>query len=122
MSEDEAKAISGYYKASPYKSMVEALTKDAACTLPFDENQMSGKKIMMQLQTDASDPHQEYNNYYIKANKAMEASKDFSVGEKSIGIAWLERHGFLWMEQWFKQWDTYYDNQLWFRTQITDRF
>ena len=122
MSEDEAKAISGYYKASPYKSMVEVLTKDAECTLPFNENQMSGKKIMMQLQTDASDPHQEYNNYYIKANKAMEASKDFSVGEKSIGIAWLERHGFLWMEQWFKQWDTYYDDQLWFRTQITARF
>lgn len=122
MSEDEAKAISGYYKSSPYKSMVEVLTKDAACTLPFDEKQMSGKKIMMQLQTDASDPHQEYNNYYIKANKAMEASRDFSIGEKSIGIAWLERHGFLWMEQWFKQWDTYYNDQLWFRTQITDRF
>ena len=122
MSEDEAKAISGYYKASPYKSRVEALTKDAACILPFDEKQMSGKKIMMQLQTDGSDPHQKDSNYYINARLAMEASKDFNIGEKTTGITWIECHGFLWMEQWFKQWDTYYSDQLWVRTDITERY
>lgn len=122
MTEDEAKAIAGYYKGSTITCMAEALTQEAGCILPFSESQMSGKKIMMQLQTDASDPHQEDNNYYINPNKAIEASKDFNIGTKTIGIAWLERHGFLWMEQWFRQWDTYYDNQLWFRTQIISRY
>ena len=122
MTEDEAKAVAGYYKGSPYTNMVDVLTKDALCTLPFSESEMAGKKIMMQLQTDGSDPHQKDSNYYINARLAMEASKDFNIGEKTIGIAWLERHGFLWMEQWFKQWDTYYNDQLWFRTEITGRY
>lgn len=112
---EELKGCFESYEAFSKAHPVEHHDGQAIC-------QMAGKKIMMQLQTDGSDPHQEYYNYYINANKAIEASKDFSIGEKSIGIAWLERHGFLWMEQWFKQWDTYYDNQLWFRTQITDRF
>lgn len=122
MSEDEAKAIASYYKGKQWTCMADVLTKDAGCTLPFDKYQMEDRKLMMQLQTDGSDPHQQDNNYYINANKAMEASKDFNIGTRTIGIAWLERHGFLWMEQWFRQWDTYYDDQLWFRTQITARY
>lgn len=62
------------------------------------------------------------NNYYLYANNAVEMAKDFKAGRKTIGIAWLERHGFLWMEQWFKQWDTYYSAQLWVRTDITERY
>lgn len=122
MKEEEAKTIASYYKGTSFTNILDVLVKDAACTLPYSESQMSGKKIMLQLQTDGSDPHQKDNNYYINANKAIEASKDFAIGEKTIGIAWLERHGFLWLEQWFRQWDTYYDNQLWLRTAIDSRY
>lgn len=122
LKEEEAKTIAAYYKGTSFTNMLDVLVKDAGCTLPYTESQMNGKKIMLQLQTDGSDPHQEDNNYYINANKAIEASKDFAIGEKTIGIAWLERHGFLWLEQWFRQWDTYYDNQLWLRTAIDSRY
>lgn len=122
LKEEEAKTIASYYKGTSFTNMLDVLVKDAGCTLPYSESQMSGKKIMLQLQTDGSDPHQEDNNYYINANKAIEASKDFAIGSKTIGIAWLERHGFLWLEQWFRQWDTYYDNQLWLRTAIDSRY
>lgn len=122
INETEMKALAEFYKNSPYSNMLDALVKDAGCTLPFSDSQMSGKKIMMQLQSDGRDPHQEDNNYYINIKKAVEASKDFTVGEKTIGIAWLERHGFLWLEQWFRQWDTYYSDQLWFRTEVLNRY
>ena len=124
LSTDELKAITDYYKGSPYTSLYEVLKQEANCTLPFSDAEMSEKKVMLQVQTDGGTESQSMtnNNYYLYANNAVEMAKDFKAGRKTIGIAWLERHGFLWMEQWFKQWDTYYSDQLWVRTDITERY
>lgn len=124
MTAEEADAIAAYYKNSPYKTMLEVLTQEAGCTLPFTAAEMANRKVMMLLQSDGATSGQStWNaNYYITVYRVLTASAGFSHGRQVMGIAWLERHGFLWMEQWFKQWDTYYHDQLWFRTAITSRY
>lgn len=124
ISEDELNALTSYYKDSPYTSILDVLTQEANCTLPYSDSNMAGKKIILQTQTSGSNESQSMtnNNYYIYANTVIEAAKGFKPEKKTIGIAWLERHGFLWMEQWFRQWDTYYSDQLWVRTDITSRY
>ncbi len=124
ISENELKAIRAYYKDSPYTNMLDVLTQEANCTLPFSESRLAGKKIMLQTQTSGSQEGQSglNSNYYIYADSVIDAAKGFSLEKKSIGIAWLETHGFLWMERWFRQWDTYDSSQLWVRTEITSRY
>ena len=64
-------------------------------------NDIQSVNLLFRIQTSGNDPHQEYNNYHINAKTAMYASKDFNIGEKTMEIAGLMRHWFLWMEQWF---------------------
>lgn len=115
---DELKAINSFY-AGKDTTLYEVLTSVDAVFPAKAE----GQHYQMLLAGDGSIVPDEYNDYFIRARYSANASKDLVSRENvTIGSAWLERYGFLWMLTRFARWSKYDDSQCWVRTNITERY
>ncbi len=114
----EITAISKFYKGS--KKSLYTVLHDLGVTFPEKTNQ---QHYQMLLQGDGSLEHDEYNDYFIRANYSVNAdAEDITVSNsENIGSAWLEKFGFLWMDTRFARWSNYDDSKCWVRATVTER-
>lgn len=115
---EELKALNSFY-AGKDTTLYDVLTSVGA-VFPA---KTAGQHYQMLLSGDGSVDHDEYNDYFIRATHSVNASEDLTDREYvTIGSAWLERYGFLWMLTRFARWSSYDDSKCWVRTNITERY
>ena len=115
---EELKALNSFY-AGKDTTLYDVLTSVGA-VFPA---KTAGQHYQMLLSGDGSIVPDEYNDYFIRATHSVNASEDLTDREYvTIGSAWLERYGFLWMLTRFARWSSYDDSKCWVRTNITERY
>lgn len=123
MSSAELEAIKKYYaNVDSINNLWDALTKDAKCSAPWAGKRTNATNYMV-LQGDFRTDHDSYRDYFIYPQNSCNTSKGFDNAKNYIGSAYLKSSYYVFISfTEFTRWATYWDDHIWFITDITSRY